>query len=78
MMLLLKYADIVPHKHILDNDVSTAMKTIIHDEYKMKLELVPPGCHRRNAAEVAIINFSYHFLCVLAGTSEGFPPSLWD
>ena len=30
------------------------MKTIIKDEYKMAMELVPPGCHQRNAAEVAI------------------------
>ena len=44
----------------------------------MDMELVPPGCHRRNAAEVAIRNFKAHFLSVLAGTAEGFPPSLWD
>ena len=30
------------------------MKDLIQDTYKMSLELVPPGCHRRNAAEVAI------------------------
>ena len=54
MMLRLKQAGILPQKHILDNEVSNTMKTIIRDEYKMKLELVPPGCHRRNAAEVAI------------------------
>ena len=78
MMILLKHAEIIPQKHILDNEVSTAMKNIIRDEYKMKLELVPPGCHRRNAAEVAIRNFKAHFLSVLAGTAEGFPPSLWD
>jgi hypothetical protein len=40
--------------------------------------LVPPGCHRRNAAEVAIQNFKAHFLSVLAGAAEDFPPSLWD
>ena len=54
------------------------MKTVIRDEYKMKLELVPPGCHRRNAAEVAIRNFKAHFLSVWAGTSTSFPPNLWD
>ena len=32
MMLCLKRAGIVPQKHILDNEVSTAMKTIISDE----------------------------------------------
>ncbi len=54
------------------------MKTIIKDKYKMAMELVPPGCHRRNAAEVAIQNFKAHFLSVLAGAAEDFPPSLWD
>jgi hypothetical protein len=56
----------VPKKHILDNKVSDAMKTIIKDKYKMAMDLVPPGCHPRNAAEVAIRNFKAHFL------------SLWD
>jgi len=54
------------------------MKTIIKDEYKMAMELVPPGCHRRNAAKVAIRNFKAHFLSVLAGMAEDFRPSLWD
>ena len=76
-MLQLKQAGIIPQKHILDNEVSNAMKTIICDEYKMKLELVPPGCLRRNAAEVAIRNFKAHFLSVLAGTATSFPPTLW-
>ena len=44
----------------------------------MQLELLPPGTHRRNAAEVAISNFKAHFLSVLVGTSQYFPLSLWD
>ena len=58
--------------------MSEALKTIKQDKYKIKLELVPPGTHRRNAAEVAIRNFKAHFLSVLAGTSHDFPLSLWD
>ncbi len=42
------------------------------------MELVPPGCHQRNAAEVAIRNFKAHFLSVLAGVADNFLPSLWD
>ena len=76
MILRLKQAGIIPQKHILENEVSNLMKTIIHDKYKMKLELVPPGCHRCNAAEVAIRNFKAHFLSVLAGTGTIFPPNL--
>ena len=78
MMLRFKRAGIVPKKHILDNEISEAMKDVIRDEYNMEIELVPPGCHRRNAAEVAIRNFKAHFLSVLAGTAKDFPPSLWD
>ena len=55
-----------------------AMREHIQDECKVKLELVPPGCHRCNAAEVAIRNFKAHFLSVLAGVADDFPPSLWD
>ncbi len=54
------------------------MKNHIHSTHKFDMELVPPGCHQRNAAEVAIHNFKAHFLSVLAGVSNDFPPSLWD
>ena len=37
--------------------MSEALKTIAQDEYKIQLEILPPGTHRRNAAEVAIRNF---------------------
>ena len=42
------------------------------------IELVPPGCHQRNAAEVAIRNLKAHFLSILAGVANNFPPNLWD
>jgi hypothetical protein len=42
------------------------------------MELVPPGCHRQNAAEVAIHNFKSHFLSILAGVADYFPQNLWD
>ena len=78
LVLRLKRAGIVPKKHVLDNEVSEAMKNHIRDDLNFAMELVPPGCHRRNAAEVAIRNFKSHFLSVLAGTADSFPPSLWD
>jgi hypothetical protein len=78
LLLRLKRAGIVPKKHVLDNEVSENMKTHIRDTCKLNMELVPPGCHRRNAAEVAIRNFKAHFLSVLAGVADDFPPSLWD
>ncbi|KAL7477704.1 hypothetical protein ACHAW6_003497 [Cyclotella cf. meneghiniana] len=42
------------------------------------VELVPPGCHRWNAAKVAVCNFKSHFLSILASTAKSFPLSLWD
>jgi hypothetical protein len=68
----------VPQKHIMDNEISKTMKNHIRNECKLNLELVPPGCHHCNAAEVAIRNFKSHFLSVLAGGADNFPPSLWD
>eukprot|EP00804_Cyclotella_cryptica_P021145 CCRYP_001466-RA/>CCRYP_001466-RA protein AED:0.26 eAED:0.26 QI:0/0/0/1/0/0.25/4/0/985 len=71
-------AGVVPRKHVLDNKISNAMKTLITNTYKMTYELVPPGCHRRNAAEVEIRNFKSHFLSILAGVADNFPMKLWD
>jgi hypothetical protein len=78
LMTRLQCTGIVPKKHIHDNEVSEATKTIIKDEYKMAMELIPPGCHHRNTVEVAIQICKAHFLSVLAGIAEDFPPSLWD
>ncbi|MGV7235206.1 MAG: hypothetical protein ACQ9ET_03015, partial [Nitrosomonadaceae bacterium] len=78
LLLRLKRANIQPKKHVLDNEVSENMKNHIRDVHKLQIELVPPGCHRRNAAEVAIRNFKAHFLSILAGVADDFPPSLWD
>ena len=36
-MLQLKLAGIVPKKHVLDNEVSEAMKEIIRNEYNMEI-----------------------------------------
>eukprot|EP00804_Cyclotella_cryptica_P029883 CCRYP_010795-RA/>CCRYP_010795-RA protein AED:0.44 eAED:0.44 QI:0/-1/0/1/-1/1/1/0/166 len=44
----------------------------------MTFKLVPPGCHCRNAAKVAIRNFKSHFLSILAGVTDDFPFNLWD
>jgi hypothetical protein len=59
LLLWLKLAGI-PKKQVLDNEVSENMKNHIRDTCKFDMELVPPGCHRRNAAKVAICNFKAH------------------
>jgi hypothetical protein len=78
LLLRLNQAGIVPKKHVLDSKVSEKMKNHICNTCKINMELVPPGCRRRNAAEVAIRNFKAHFLSVLAGVADNFPPSLWE
>lgn len=77
-MQWLQRAGISPKKHVLENEVSGAMKNLIWEKYRMELEHVPPGCHRRNAAKVAIRNFKSHFQSILAGVSDDFPLQLWD
>ena len=72
----LQRAGIVLQKHFLNNRCSVNLKEIICNT--CKLELVPPGCHQRNIAEVATETFKQHFLSILAGLPDGFPLSLWD
>ena len=48
-------AGIEVRKIVLDNECSTNMKELIKNT--CKLELVPPGCHRRNMVEVGIRTF---------------------
>ncbi len=78
LLLRLRQTEIVPQKQVMDNEISETMKNHMRDKCKLTLELVPPGCHRCNASEVAIRNFKSHFLSVLAGVADDFPPSLWD
>ncbi len=51
LLLQLKRAGIIPKKHVLDNKISKIMKNHICDMCKLDMELVPPGCHRRNTAK---------------------------
>jgi hypothetical protein len=41
-------------------------------------QLVPPRCHRRNAAERAISNFKEHFVAGISSVDPSFPMHLWD
>jgi hypothetical protein len=40
--------------------------------------LVPPHCHRRNAAECAIQTLKEHFVAGLSSVNPTFPLHLWD
>jgi hypothetical protein len=41
-------------------------------------QLVPPHCHRRNAAERAIRTFKEHFVAGISSVDPSFPLNLWD
>jgi hypothetical protein len=41
-------------------------------------QLVPPHCHRRNAAERAIRTFKEQFVTGLSSVDPAFPLHLWD
>ncbi len=68
-----QYTDKIAQQQSTDN-----MKTHIHHTGKLGIELVPPGCHCQNAAEITICNFKAHYLSVLARVDKDFPSSLWD
>jgi hypothetical protein len=66
-----------PKIQTLDNKASTALKnsfTVNNVDY----QLVPPHCHRRNAAERAIRTFKEHFVAGISSVDPTFPLHLWD
>jgi hypothetical protein len=44
----------------------------------VEYQLVPPHCHRRNAAERAIHTFKEHFVAGLSSVDPHFLLNLWD
>ena len=52
------------------------MNDLLQEEYHLEIELVPPGCHRRNTAEFAIQHFTAHFSSVFDDTANNFPLTL--
>ena len=66
-----------PKLHRLDNECSNILKEYMQDE-DIDYQLVPPGIHRRNAAERAIRTFKNHFIAGLCTADPDFPLYLWD
>jgi hypothetical protein len=66
-----------PKLQTLDNEASTALK-IFFTANDVEYQLVPPHCHRRNAAERAIRTFKEHFVAGLSSVDPTFPLHLWD
>jgi hypothetical protein len=66
-----------PKLQTLDNEASAALKNLftVND---IAYQLVPPHCHRRNAAERAIRTFKEQFVAGLSSVDPAFPLHLWD
>jgi hypothetical protein len=66
-----------PKIQTLDKEASAALK-IFFTVNDVHYQLVPPHCHRRNAAERAIWTFKEHFVAGLSSVDPTFPLHLWD
>jgi hypothetical protein len=66
-----------PKLQTLNNEASSALKSFFTDN-DIAYQLVPPHCHRRNAAERAIRTFKEHFVAGLSSVDPSFPLHLWD
>jgi hypothetical protein len=66
-----------PKLQTLNNEASAALKHFFTTN-DVEYQLVPPHCHRRNAAERAIRTFKEHFVSGLSSVDLTFPLHLWD
>jgi hypothetical protein len=66
-----------PKLQTLDNEASAALKSFFTTN-EVEYKLVPPHCHRRNAAERDIHTFKEYFVAGLASVDPDFPLHLWD
>jgi hypothetical protein len=66
-----------PKLQTMDNEASAALKKYF-TEKEMCYQLVPPHCHRTNAAERAIRTFKQHFKAGLTTVNPDLPVHLWD
>jgi hypothetical protein len=72
----LKSAGIKPILQRLDNEVSKDLINCI-EEKQITYQLATAYSHRNNLAERAIQTFKAHFISILNGTDQHFPPHLW-
>ena len=70
-------AGVQPHTYMMDNEISKHMKDAF-TRADIKYQLVPPYCHRVNAAERAIQTFKHHLNAGLATVDPDFSLREWD
>jgi hypothetical protein len=66
-----------PKLQTLYNEASAALKNFFTAN-DVEYQLVPPQCHRLNAAERAIRTFKEHSVAGLSSVDPAFPLHLWD
>ena len=66
-----------PNLHILDNECSGEMKTMLKEK-QVTFQLVPPHIHRRNAAERATRTYKHHLIANLFTCNKYFHSHKWD
>jgi hypothetical protein len=66
-----------PKLQTLNYEASAALKHFFTAN-DVEYQLVPPHCHRRNAAERSIRTFKEHFVAGLSSVDPTFPLNLWD
>jgi hypothetical protein len=66
-----------PKLQTLDNEASTALKNFFTVK-NIAYQLVPPHCHRYNAAERAIRTFKEQFVAGISSVEPSFPMHLWE
>ena len=60
-----------PRLQRLENEASKLLQDEM-EKNQIQWQLVPPGNHRRNAAELHIRTFKNYFISILAGTDPDF------
>jgi hypothetical protein len=70
-------AGLRPQLQRLDNECSSVLKECMTAQ-NVEHQLVPPGVHRRNAAEGAMRTFKNYFIAGLCSADKDFPLHLWD
>jgi hypothetical protein len=69
------------HQELTVKDFKPKLQTALKNFFTVNdiaYQLVPPHCHRRNAAERAIRTFKEHFVAGLSLVDPSFPMHLWD
>ena len=65
-----------PKLHVMENKGSKAVQEFIKEK-EVPIQIVKPGNHRVNAAEMGVKKGKYHLISILATVAKNFPLQLW-